>query len=78
MNRRHFLQSTAGAALATPSCSSLTSAPDALIIDTHQHLWDRHVISPPWLAGAPEVLRHDYRTAEYLKATEGLKKLLGK
>jgi L-fuconolactonase len=72
MNRRHFLQSTAGAALATPSCSSLTSAPDALILDTHQHLWDRHVISPPWLAGAPEVLRHDYRTAEYLKATEGL------
>lgn len=69
MNRRQFLQTASASTLA--SCSTLT-APDALIIDTHQHLWDRKVISPPWLQGAPEVLRHDYRTAEYRQATAGL------
>jgi len=69
MNRRHFLQTSAGVALT--SCSTLNS-PDALIIDTHQHLWDRSMISPPWIKGAPEVLRHDYVTADYVKATAGL------
>jgi len=69
MNRRHFLQTSASAALT--SCSTF-SAPDALIIDTHQHLWDRHIISPPWIKGAPEVLRHDFVTADYMKATAGL------
>ncbi|MCB1275420.1 amidohydrolase family protein [Prosthecobacter sp.] len=69
MNRRQFLQTTSAAALT--SCSTL-SAPDSLIIDTHQHLWDSHVMNPPWLKGAPEVLRHDYVTADYLKATAGL------
>ncbi len=69
MNRRHFLQTSAGVALS--SCSTLNS-PDALIIDTHQHLWDRSMISPPWIKGAPEVLRHDYVTADYVKATAGL------
>ena len=69
MNRRHFLQTTAGAALT--SCTTL-SQPDSLIIDTHQHLWDRSVISPPWVKGAPEVLRHDFVTADYLKANAGL------
>ncbi|MBK8036948.1 MAG: amidohydrolase family protein [Verrucomicrobiaceae bacterium] len=69
MNRRQFLQTSAGAALT--SCSTL-SAPDALIIDTHQHLWDLSVISPPWIQGAPEVLRHDFVTADYVKANAGL------
>lgn len=74
MNRRHFLQSTAGAALGTvSSCSTITPGkPDALIIDTHQHLWDRRVLNLPWLTGAPEVLRHDYLTPDYVKAYEGL------
>jgi predicted TIM-barrel fold metal-dependent hydrolase len=75
MNRRHFLQTSASAALGTTasSCSTLVPGkPDALIIDTHQHLWDRTQMNPPWLAGAPEVLRHDYRTAEYRKAFDGL------
>lgn len=75
MNRRHFLQSAAGTALGTTvsSCSTFPlGQPDALIIDTHQHLWDRKQLNLPWLSGAPEVLRHDYRTEEYLKAFEGL------
>jgi predicted TIM-barrel fold metal-dependent hydrolase len=69
MNRRHFLQSAAGTALT--SCSTLKE-PDALIIDTHQHLWVREKINPPWLSTAPEVLRHDYGNAEYQSATTGL------
>lgn len=69
MNRRHFLQSTVGTALT--SCSTLKE-PHALIIDTHQHLWVREKINPPWLGGAPEILRHDYGNAEYQKATAGL------
>ncbi len=69
MNRRHFLQTTAATALT--SCSTLRE-PDALIIDTHQHLWDRSVINPPWVGGAPEVLRHDFVTADYVKANAGL------
>ena len=69
MNRRHFLKSAAGTALT--SCSTLKE-PDALIIDTHQHLWVREKINPPWLGGAPEILRHDYGNAEYQKATAGL------
>jgi L-fuconolactonase len=69
MNRRHFLQTTSGAALT--SCSTL-SEPDSLIIDTHQHLWDLSVISPPWIKGAPEVLRHDFVTTNYVKANADL------
>jgi len=69
MNRRQFLQTASASTLA--SCTTF-SAPDALIIDTHQHLWDLSVISPPWIKGAPEVLRHDYVAADYVKATAGL------
>jgi L-fuconolactonase len=43
-----------------------------MIIDTHQHLWDLAKFKLPWLDGAPEVLRHSYRTQEYLEATRGL------
>ncbi len=43
-----------------------------LIIDTHQHLWDLEKFKLPWLDGAPEVLRQNYRTKEYLDATRGL------
>ena len=69
MNRRQFLQTASASTLA--SCASLRP-PDALIIDTHQHLWDLHVIRPPWIQGAPEVLRHDFVTADYVKANAGL------
>jgi len=42
------------------------------IIDTHQHLWDLTRFKLPWLQDAPEILRRNYRTAEYLQATRGL------
>ncbi len=69
MNRRQFLQTASASTLA--SCATLRPS-DALIIDTHQHLWDLHVIRPPWIQGAPEVLRHDFVTADYVKANAGL------
>lgn len=70
MNRRQFLQTASASALAT-SCTSL-QAPDSLIIDTHQHLWDRRKLNLPWLGGAPEVLRHDFLTTDYQQAFAGL------
>jgi L-fuconolactonase len=69
MNRRQFLQTASASTLA--SCATLRP-PEALIIDTHQHLWDLNVIRPPWIQGAPEVLRHDFVTADYVKANAGL------
>lgn len=69
MNRRQFLQTASASALA--SCTSL-QAPDSLIIDTHQHLWDRRKLNLPWLDSAPEVLRHDFLTADYQRAFAGL------
>ena len=47
-------------------------AAPALIIDTHQHLWDLTKLTLPWLDGAPEVLRHTYHLNEYREATRGL------
>jgi L-fuconolactonase len=71
MNRRHFLSTTL--ATAATSCTTLQQGPpDALIIDTHQHLWDRSKLKLPWLDAAPEVLTHNYVTSDYVKATAGL------
>jgi L-fuconolactonase len=74
LTRREFMQSTA-AALAVPTLVSLAhaadDAPDALIIDCHQHLWDLSRQKLPWLESAEEVLKHDYRTEEYVAATKG-------
>ncbi|MBL9179755.1 MAG: amidohydrolase family protein [Verrucomicrobiaceae bacterium] len=70
MNRRQFLQAASATTLA--SCAS-SAAPDSLIIDTHQHLWDRRVVNPPWIKGAPEVLRRDFLSADYQAAFAGLK-----
>jgi len=75
MNRRHFFQTSASALIAAASSSCTTvsgGSPEDLIIDTHQHLWDRTRMSPPWLEGAPEVLRHNYGSHEYAQATRGL------
>lgn len=75
MNRRHFFQTSASALLAATasSCSTFSvEKPDALIIDTHQHLWDRTRLSPPWLENAPAVLRNTYGSQEYAQATRGL------
>ncbi len=75
MNRRNFIQTAASGLLGATatSCSSLVAdKPDALIVDTHQHLWDLQRLSPPWLEGAPEILRHTYGVQEYQKAVGGL------
>lgn len=42
------------------------------IIDTHQHLWSTSPKMPPWLNGAGEILRQNYQTQQYRKATAGL------
>lgn len=75
LSRREFVRSAAGAALGSALISHawVRGAPAGmLIIDTHQHLWDLSLITPPWLSSAPDVLRKSYRTEEYLEATKGL------
>lgn len=74
MNRRQFLHSTSATAIGSlaASCATTTSGPpDSLIVDTHQHLWDRKVLNMPWLDGAPAILRRDYGTDEYRAAYAG-------
>lgn len=73
LTRRQFLAHSATVtALAAGGCATVNSTPDALIVDTHQHLWDLATQKLPWLGGAPEILRHSYRTEEYRAATAGL------
>ena len=43
-----------------------------LIVDTHQHLWVRDQVDPPWLTGAANILRLSYGPEEYREATRGL------
>ena len=72
-SRREFLRQAAlvtGAAL-WPCSASQAAEPQLLRIDTHQHLWDLSKQKLPWLAGAPEILKHDYRSQEYALATAG-------
>ncbi len=70
--RRQFL----AAAAATPLLSGLAGAADAigpqLIIDTHQHLWVRDALDPPWVGKAAGILRLSYGLDEYREATRGL------
>ena len=77
--RRRFLKQTAVTCLGSAMVASQPLSGKAkelqnkpMIIDTHQHLWDLSKLKLPWLAEAPEVLRHNFRTAEYLEATRGL------
>jgi len=70
MKRRRFLQ-TAMTAAATPGCTGTDSS--VQIIDTHQHLWDPALISPPWLESAAATIRGKHYLAEYAVATAGLK-----
>lgn len=72
LTRRQFLPALATTAGLAAGCATVPTAPDALIIDTHQHLWDLERQKLPWLGGAPAVLRKSYRTEEYLAATAGL------
>ena len=73
-SRRGFIRNTSfAAACAASGCVTVNpTAPDALIIDTHQHLWDLANQRLPWLGDAPAVLRKSYRTEEYRAATAGL------
>jgi L-fuconolactonase len=74
MKRRTLLQLSAAAFSSrnlTSCAMTNTGAPDSLIIDTHQHLWNRNQLRIPWLADAPEVLRHDFGDAEYAAAFSG-------
>lgn len=74
LSRRSFLQQSAVAALAAAASPSAFAAEDpSLIVDTHQHLWDLDNLKLPWLAGAPEILRHTYGPTEYAVATKGLR-----
>src|SRR5690349_21211121 len=59
-------------AAAVPAPPAPTTAPDDLIIDTHQHLWDLSKFNLPWLKSADKVYQQSYRTQEYLAATRGL------
>ena len=79
--RRRFLQSAAAVTTltATVAATSVTQAGALLsrknklpIIDTHQHLWDLSVITPPWVGTAPEILNQPYATKEFKAATRGL------
>ncbi len=76
IDRRHFLQLSTAAALAT-SCTgelfaSALSPQNVPIIDTHQHLWDLVQYQPPWLkeADAKIAAKHDMR--DYVQETNGL------
>jgi predicted TIM-barrel fold metal-dependent hydrolase len=75
LHRREFLHQTAGCLAAgtlVARASANQGSPPMLIVDTHQHLWDLSKLKLPWLADAPEVLRHTFRNEEYRQATEGL------
>jgi predicted TIM-barrel fold metal-dependent hydrolase len=77
--RRDFLRRTTCTLLGTAGVASgatpaqAATGPAALpIVDTHQHLWDRVIVDPPWLRSAPDILNQDYTTREYLEASRGL------
>ncbi|NBR86027.1 MAG: twin-arginine translocation signal domain-containing protein [Verrucomicrobia bacterium] len=72
LTRRDFLQQASLATLAATGCATVGHAPNSLIIDTHQHLWDLGSQKLPWLGDAPALLRKNYRTEEYRAATAGL------
>jgi L-fuconolactonase len=71
-SRRDFLKATAISTTCVVAGQSRAANVEPQIIDTHQHLWDPAKIKMPWLADAPEVLRHTFHTAEYAQATRGL------
>jgi L-fuconolactonase len=70
MKRRRFLQATC--AMTATALAAPDADPRALIIDTHQHLWDPARINPPWLQGAAEVIQSKHHLPEYKAATAGL------
>ena len=41
------------------------------IVDTHQHLWDLDLLSPPWLSQTPPVMQQSYTIDTYLREAQG-------
>jgi L-fuconolactonase len=74
MRRREFLAATSATALCSYAGMSRAADPigPQLIIDTHQHLWVRDKIDPPWVGGAAGILRLSYGPEEYRESTRGL------
>ena len=75
INRREFVAGTAAAALWPTSAARAAPADPVgpqLIIDTHQHLWIRDRLDPPWVGNAAGILRVSYGPDEYREATRGL------
>jgi L-fuconolactonase len=72
VSRREFVASAVGVALSTQVAKA--KAPMLPVVDTHQHLWDFTVLTPPWLkpGEAGNVLAKSHTPADYATATEGL------
>ncbi len=58
--------------LVKPRTVSTSRPKPALIMDTHQHLWDLSTQRLPWLARMPMVLQQSFGTQEYNTAMQGL------
>src|SRR5690242_15838159 len=69
---RRTFNAAAAATCVAAAVPTLAAEDSPLIIDTHQHLWDLAKYTPPWLAEAPEVLKHTYSLPQYAEATKGL------
>lgn len=74
IHRRQFLAAATGAAICGLNRIAWAADPigPQLIIDTHQHLWVRDRIDPPWVGNAAGILRLSYGPDEYREATRGL------
>src|SRR5436189_3669580 len=73
MRRREFLAASGAILCSVPRVSPAADpVGPQLIIDTHQHLWVRDKIDPPWVGTAAGILRLSYGLAEYAEATRGL------
>lgn len=75
LSRRHFLEGTTGV-LATLALQSSLNAQvtrdKAVIIDTHQHLWNLDNLNLPWLKDAAPILKRSYNPEDYEAAIKGL------
>lgn len=70
VSRRTFARVFGAASVSLRSVFGVDSVQE--ILDTHQHLWDVRMQQLPWLGGAPEILRRNYLSTDYVAATEGL------
>lgn len=71
LSRRDWLKTTAVASLALSAAAAEPTSSPPLIIDTHQHLWNRERLKLPWLEKAPEVLQRNYEPEDYRAAVQG-------